>query len=240
MLNAEETILYLRKAKAGDADAKEILLQNNVLLIKSIIKRFKNKGVDYDDLYQLGCVGFLKAIKNFDEKFGVVFSTYAVPMIIGEVKRFLRDDGTIKVSRMIKSQAILINRYIQSRNAENGETPTLDEISVALNMEREDVVLALDSAKMPLSLSGTIDDGSDDKKVELVDKLPSNEREDDMVDKILLRSMIEKLPERERKVIIMRYHRDNTQSEIAEALGVSQVQISRIENKIIKQFKSQI
>lgn len=240
MLNAEETILYLRKAKAGDADAKEILLQNNVLLIKSIIKRFKNKGVDYDDLYQLGCVGFLKAIKNFDEKFGVVFSTYAVPMIIGEVKRFLRDDGTIKVSRMIKSQAILINRYIQSRNAENGETPTLDEISVALNMEREDVVLALDSAKIPLSLSGTIDDGSDDKKVELVDKLPSNEREDDMVDKILLRSMIEKLPERERKVIIMRYYRDNTQSEIAEALGVSQVQISRIENKIIKQFKSQI
>lgn len=240
MLNAEETILYLRKAKAGDADAKEILLQNNVLLIKSIIKRFKNKGVDYDDLYQLGCVGFLKAIKNFDEKFGVVFSTYAVPMIIGEVKRFLRDDGTIKVSRMIKSQAILINRYIQSRNAENGETPTLDEISIALNMEREDVVLALDSAKMPLSLSGTIDDGSDDKKVELVDKLPSNEREDDMVDKILLRSMIEKLPERERKVIIMRYYRDNTQSEIAEALGVSQVQISRIENKIIKQFKSQI
>lgn len=240
MLNAEETILYLRKAKAGDADAKEILLQNNVLLIKSIIKRFKNKGVDYDDLYQLGCVGFLKAIKNFDEKFGVVFSTYAVPMIIGEVKRFLRDDGTIKVSRMIKSHAILINRYIQSRNAENGETPTLDEISVALNMEREDVVLALDSAKMPLSLSGTIDDGSDDKKVELVDKLPSNEREDDMVDKILLRSMIEKLPERERKVIIMRYYRDNTQSEIAEALGVSQVQISRIENKIIKQFKSQI
>ena len=240
MLNAEETILYLRKAKAGDADAKEILLQNNVLLIKSIIKRFKNKGVDYDDLYQLGCVGFLKAIKNFDEKFGVVFSTYAVPMIIGEVKRFLRDDGTIKVSRMIKSQAILINRYIQSRNAENGETPTLDEISTALNMEREDVVLALDSAKMPLSLSGTIDDGSDDKKVELVDKLPSNEREDDMVDKILLRSMIEKLPERERKVIIMRYYRDNTQSEIAEALGVSQVQISRIENKIIKQFKSQI
>ena len=240
MLNAEETVLYLRKAKAGDADAKEILLQNNVLLIKSIIKRFKNKGVDYDDLYQLGCVGFLKAIKNFDEKFGVVFSTYAVPMIIGEVKRFLRDDGTIKVSRMIKSQATLINRYIQSRNAENGEAPTLDEICSALNMEREDVVLALDSAKMPLSLSGTIDDGSDDKKVELVDKLPSNEREDDMVDKILLRSMIEKLPERERKVIIMRYYRDNTQSEIAEALGVSQVQISRIENKIIKQFKSQI
>lgn len=240
MLNAEETISYLRKAKAGDSEAKEILLQNNVMLIRSIIKRYKNKGVEYDDLYQLGCVGFLKAIKNFDEKFGVVFSTYAVPMIVGEVKRFLRDDGTIKVSRMIKSQAQNINRYIQSRSAENGEPPTLDEICVALNMEREDVVLALDSSKMPLSLSQSADDGSDDKKSELIDKLPAGEREEDMVDKILLRSMIEKLPEREKKVIIMRYYRDNTQSEIAKALGVSQVQVSRIENKIIKQFKSQI
>ena len=103
MLNAEETLFYLRKAKAGDLGAKETLLGNNVLLIKSIVKRFTNKGVEYDDLYQLGCVGFLKAIKNFDEKFGVVFSTYAVPMIIGEIKRFLRDDGSIKVSRIIKS-----------------------------------------------------------------------------------------------------------------------------------------
>lgn len=240
MLNAEESVYYLRKAKEGDARAKEILLQNNVLLIKSIVKRFKNKGVEYDDLYQLGCVGFLKAIKNFDEKFGVVFSTYAVPMIIGEIKRFLRDDGTIKVSRIIKSQALSINRYIQSRHAENGEPPTLDEICAALNMEREDVILALDSSKIPLSLSESVDDGSGDKKIELIDKIPSNEKEDDMIDKILLKSMIERLPERERKVIIMRYYRDNTQSEIAEALGVSQVQISRIENKIIKQFKSQI
>ena len=141
---------------------------------------------------------------------------------------------------MIKSQAQNINRYIQSRSAENGEPPTLDEICVALNMEREDVVLALDSSKMPLSLSQSADDGSDDKKSELIDKLPAGEREEDMVDKILLRSMIEKLPEREKKVIIMRYYRDNTQSEIAKALGVSQVQVSRIENKIIKQFKSQI
>ena len=240
MLNAEETLFYLRKAKAGDLGAKETLLGNNVLLIKSIVKRFTNKGVEYDDLYQLGCVGFLKAIKNFDEKFGVVFSTYAVPMIIGEIKRFLRDDGSIKVSRIIKSQARNINRFIEEKCTDGGEPPTLDEICAALNMEREDVVLALDSSKMPLSLSETVDDGSGDKSIELIDKIPSSEKEDDMIDKILLKSMIERLPERERKVIIMRYYRDNTQSEIAEALGVSQVQISRIENKIIKQFKSQI
>lgn len=240
MLNAEETLFYLRKAKAGDLGAKETLLRNNVLLIKSIVKRFTNKGVEYDDLYQLGCVGFLKAIKNFDEKFGVVFSTYAVPMIIGEIKRFLRDDGSIKVSRIIKSQARNINRFIEEKCTDGGEPPTLDEICVALNMEREDVVLALDSSKMPLSLSETVDDGSGDKSIELIDKIPSSEKEDDMIDKILLKSMIERLPERERKVIIMRYYRDNTQSEIAEALGVSQVQISRIENKIIKQFKSQL
>lgn len=240
MLNAEETLFYLRKAKAGDLGAKETLLGNNVLLIKSIVKRFTNKGVEYDDLYQLGCVGFLKAIKNFDEKFGVVFSTYAVPMIIGEIKRFLRDDGSIKVSRIIKSQARNINRFIEEKCTDGGEPPTLDEICATLNMEREDVVLALDSSKMPLSLSETVDDGSGDKSIELIDKIPSSEKEDDMIDKILLKSMIERLPERERKVIIMRYYRDNTQSEIAEALGVSQVQISRIENKIIKQFKSQL
>lgn len=215
-------------------------MNNNVLLIKSIVKRFIGKGVEYDDLYQLGCVGFLKAIKNFDEKFGVVFSTYAVPMIIGEIKRFLRDDGTIKISRIIKSQAQTINRYVQERSASGGEPPTLDEICAALNMEREDVVLALDSTKMPLSLHESVDDGSGEKGVELIDKIPSPEKEDDMVDKILLKSLIEKLPEREKKVIIMRYYRDNTQSEIAEALGVSQVQISRIENKIIKQFKTEL
>ena len=240
MLDAEKTVYYLRKAKKGDKEAAAILLENNSLLIKSIIRRFKNKGVDYDDLYQLGCVGFLKAIKNFDEKFGVVFSTYAVPMILGEVKRFLRDDGCIKVSRIIKAQATKINRYIEEYSCKTGESPSVDEISAALSIDREDVVLALDSAKMPVSLYDATGENNGEKKTELIDRIPSEEREDDMVDKILLKSMIERLPPREKKIIIMRYYRDNTQSEIAEALGVSQVQISRIENKIIESFKKQI
>ena len=240
MLDAEKTVYYLRKAKKGDKEAAAILLENNSLLIKSIIRRFKNKGVEYDDLYQLGCVGFLKAIKNFDEKFGVVFSTYAVPMILGEVKRFLRDDGSIKVSRIIKSQAAKINRFVEDYSGRNGETPSVEEISAALSIEKEDVILALDSSKIPLSLYDSSVDNGDDKKMELIDRIPSDEREDDMIDKILLKSMIERLPPREKKIIIMRYYRDNTQSEIAEALGVSQVQISRIENKIIESFKKQI
>ena len=240
MLDAEKTVYYLRKAKKGDKEAAAILLENNSLLIKSIIRRFKNKGVEYDDLYQLGCVGFLKAIKNFDEKFGVVFSTYAVPMILGEVKRFLRDDGSIKVSRIIKSQAAKINRFVEDYSGRNGETPSVEEISAALSIEKEDDILALDSSKIPLSLYDSSVDNGDDKKTELIDRIPSDEREDDMIDKILLKSMIERLPPREKKIIIMRYYRDNTQSEIAEALGVSQVQISRIENKIIESFKKQI
>ncbi len=239
MLNAEQTVLYIRKAKLGDEKSKEILLENNTLLIKSIVNRYKNKGVEYDDLYQLGCMGFLKAINNFDESFGVVFSTYAVPMIMGEIKRFLRDDGSIKVSRIIKNNAKKISAYIDSHSFD-GNSPSIEEISKELNIDKEDVVLALDSSKMPLSLNENSDDGSGDKKVELIDKISETEREEDMVDKILIKSLIEKLPERERKIIYMRYYRDNTQSEIASALGVSQVQVSRIENKIIENLKSQI
>ncbi len=239
MLSPEETVLHIRKAKAGDNTSKEILLENNSLLIKSVIRRFKNKGVEYDDLYQLGCIGFLKAINNFDEQYGVRFSTYAVPMIIGEVKRFLRDDGAIKVSRVIKMNARAINKFIENYKGGGGDVPTVDEISASLNIDREDVILALDSSKMPLSLSEAIDDGND-KKLELIDKIASDDKEDDMVDKILLESVIDKLPPREKQIIIMRYYKDNTQSEIAEALGVSQVQISRIESKILKQIKEQI
>lgn len=240
MLSMEETLFYLRKAKEGDKSATEILLENNQLLIKSLIKRFKGKGVDYDDLFQLGCVGFLKAIKNFDESFGVVFSTYAVPMIIGEIKRFLRDDGTIKVSRLIKAQAQAINRFMENYTAEKGEPPTIEQISSELNIDKNEVVIALDSTKIPLSLSEPIDDKNGEKATELADRIASEEKEEDMVDKILLKSMINSLPPREKKIIIMRYYRDNTQSEVAKELGVSQVQVSRIESKIIKLFKSQI
>lgn len=239
MLSFEETINLIRDAKRGDNDSKEQLLLNNVLLIKSIVNRFKNKGVDYDDLYQLGCIGFLKAINNFDESYGVRFSTYAVPMILGEIKRFLRDDGEIKVSRLIKIQAMEITRFIEKRLREVGEEPTIDEIAKSLNITKEDVVFALDSSKMTVSLYETIEDG-EDKSQSLIDKIPSKFSVDEHVDKLYLKSLINSLNEREQKIIILRYFRDKTQGEVAKILGVSQVQVSRLEMKILKKLKDKV
>ena len=237
MLSFEETLALIRNAKKGDNHSKEELLLNNILLIKSIVNKFKNKGVDYDDLYQLGCIGFLKAINNFDESFGVRFSTYAVPMILGEIKRFLRDDGEIKVSRLIKIQALQINRFIESKQRERGEEPTVEEISNALNLSKEEVVLAIDSSKMPVSLYETIEDG-EDKGQSLIDKIPSTFTEEQQVDKLYLKSLISTLTEREQKIIMLRYFRDKTQGEVAKILGVSQVQVSRLETKILNKLKS--
>ncbi len=237
MLNQQQTIEYIRQAKKGDEIAKEVLLSHNVNLIKSIVKRFLGKGVEYDDLYQLGCLGFIKAINNFDEKYDVMFSTYAVPMIMGEIKRFMRDDGAIKVSRAIKVLAVKINRYVEEFRVKNDYSPTVEELAEHFNIEKEDVVFALDSSKYPLSLN-SVDTDDEDKNIELIDRLPANEDPDEMIDKLMLKTMIERLPERERKIIILRYFRDKTQSEIACELGVSQVQVSRLENKIIEKLKS--
>lgn len=236
MLSFEETILHIRKAKMGDNQSKEILVKNNVLLIKSIVNRFRNKGVDYDDLFQLGSLGLLKAIYNFDEKFGVKFSTYAVPMIIGEIKRFLRDDGEIKVSRIIKMQAINISRFIENYVKENGVEPTVDEISKSLGIERQEVVFAIDSTKLTVSLYEPVNDG-DDKTQTLIDKIPSNFTEDDYVDKLFLKKLISNLTPREQQIIHLRYFKDKTQGEVAKILGVSQVQVSRLENKILNNLQ---
>lgn len=237
MLSFEETIFHIRKAKLGDNESKEILIKNNVLLIKSIVNRFRNKGVDYDDLFQLGSVGLLKAIYNFDEKFGVRFSTYAVPMIIGEIKRFLRDDGEIKVSRIIKMQAINISRFIENYLKEKGVEPTVEEISKGLNIDKEEVVFAIDSTKLTVSLYEKVNDG-EDKSQTLIDKIPSNFTEDDYVDKLFLKNLISKLTLREQQIIHLRYFKDKTQGEVAKILGVSQVQVSRLETKILTKLKS--
>ncbi len=236
MLSFEETINHIRRAKNGDNSSKEILLKNNVLLIRSLVSRFKNKGVDYDDLFQLGCIGFLKAINNFDESFNVRFSTYAVPMILGEIKRFLRDDGEIKVSRLIKLQATEIARFVERYQKDNGIEPSLEVISAELNIDKEDVVLALGSSKMPVSIYETMEDGNEGG-VSLIDKLPSPYSEDEHVDALYLKSLISKLDSRERKIIILRYFRDKTQGEVAKILGVSQVQVSRLEMKILDKLR---
>lgn len=230
MLQQDETENLIKLAQSGDEDAKARLITENSPLIKSIIRRYKGRGIEYDDLYQLGCVGFLKAIKNFSFDFNVRFSTYAVPMITGEVKRYLRDDGYIKVSRSVKSDAAKINAYIEKFRGENGETPSVDALSAHFGIEPQEIVFILDSAKMPVSLyDGTEDDGSRP----IIEKLTSTENEDDSIDRIMLKDMIRTLPERDRKIILLRYFRGSTQCEVARILGVSQVQISRLENRIL-------
>ncbi len=235
MLSNEEILDYIRKAKQGDENAKETIFQNNAPLIKSIVKRFKNKGVEYDDLFQIASIGFLKAVNNFDESFGVKFSTYTVPMIIGEIKRYIRDNGAIKVSRTLKILANKINKYIDEFQSENGEAPSIEVIAEKFEITSEEVVIALDSAKMPLSIYDKFDDEDDGQ--ELIEKIPYIDNEETMITKIHISNIIDELEEREKKIIILRYFRDKTQSEIAETLGVSQVQVSRLENKIIDKIR---
>lgn len=234
MLDFETTMGLIDKAQLGDEDAKAQLISNNSPLIKSVIRRYRGKGVDYDDLYQLGCIGFLKAIKNFSSKFQVKFSTYAVPMIAGEVKRFMRDDGYIKVSRSTKTLASKIGYFVERYKNENSESPNIETIAKEFNLEPQDAVFAMDSVRYPLSLYDKTDD---EHSQALMDKLASKENTDDTLDKMILKDIIKSLDDRERKIILLRYYRDKTQSEVARVLKVSQVQISRLESKILEKIK---
>ena len=239
MLEQSETLRLIALAKQGDGAAKETLLVENTPLLKSIINRYRNKGVEYDDLFQLASMGFIKAINNFDTKFEVKFSTYAVPMIAGEIKRFLRDDGYIKVSRSLKVLSVKINRYIASFRGESEREPTVEEIAEHFGVETSDVLFAMDSAKLPISIYDRTDD-QDEKSKSYIEKLAAKESGEDVVNKLLLKDVINELDAREKKIVILRYFRDMTQSEIAREMGVSQVQVSRLEVKILAKIKEKM
>lgn len=234
-MEKEETLNLISLAQNGDRSASERLITENSPLIKSVIRRYKNKGVEYDDLYQLGCVGFIKAIRNFSAEYGVRFSTYAVPMIAGEVKRFLRDDGPVKVSRGTKTMAIKIARFVEQYKHEKGESPTVEAISHEFGIEPQEAVFVMDSCKYPLSIY----DSNDDSSRTIEDKLQTGENEDDKLDKMMLKKILAELPPRDKKIILLRYFADKTQSDVARVLNVSQVQISRLESKIISKIRSE-
>lgn len=236
MIDNQETSELVRLAQNGDDLAKEKLISFNAPLIKSIVKRYLNKGIEYDDLYQLGALGFVKAINNFDTNFNVKFTTYAVPMIAGEIKRFLRDDGSIKVSRSIKHTWIRVKNFINEYQQQYGKSPTIETISNELEISKNDLVLAMEASNAPLSLN----EHSTDDDLSLIDKVSDNFSVDKFLNKLTMREMIENLTAREKQIIIMRYYLDKTQSEIAKELGVSQVQVSRIENKVLKDLKKEI
>lgn len=234
MLENDQILELVGRAKEGDKEAKGKLLEENSHLIKSVIKRFKDKGVEYDDLYQIGCMGFLKAIKNFDSSFNVKFSTYVVPMVIGEVKRFMRDDGSIKVSRALKTLNLQINKYVASAG---GREVTVEELAKHFGVDEQEIVLAMESSHRPVSLSTPLDD--EDGSGSIADRI---ENEDDAGDKMLnniaLKELVSGLEERDKKIIMLRYFFDKTQSEIAQKLNISQVQVSRLENKILENLKN--
>ena len=239
MLDNADVLELVAKAQQGDQDAKTVLIDENSPLIKSVIKRFTNKGIEYEDLYQLGCIGFLKAIKNFNAEFGVKFSTYVVPMVIGEIKRFLRDDGMVKVSRALKSLNLQINKYIETFTNDNARSPTIEEIAQNFNLETQEIVMAMDSSKMPVSLYSPIEE--DSEPLNLIDRIEADEDSSSkLVDSIALKELIKGLNGRDKKIIILRYYFDKTQSEIARELDISQVQVSRLENKILQSFRNKL
>lgn len=237
MLDYDVTLELIKKAQSGDEEAKNQLVSENIPLIKSVIKRFKFKGIEYDDLFQLGSVGFIKAIRNFDTSFNVKFSTYAVPMIAGEVKRFLRDDGVIKVSRSIKQKSLLIRKYVQEQK-QLGKSPTIEQIAKEFEIDSHEVVFVMESGYLPYSINEKYSDDESSNSIE--EKFSDDFSVEKIQDKIMIRDLISSLTAREKSIIIMRYYLDKTQSEIAKQLGVSQVQISRLENKILEKLKNKI
>lgn len=237
VLSHEETLELIGKSQNGDKTSEELLIRRNVGLISSIAKRFLNRGYEFEDLFQIGSIGLIKAIKNFDSKFDVKFSTYAVPMIMGEIKRFIRDDGIIKVSRSMKDIAKKSKIIKERMMKEIGREPTVAEIAEELGISPEDLAVAMDSMLSPEYLYDIIhqDDGS---PVYLIDKLGEDEDVDsEVTDKVALREVLDKLDPKARQIIILRYFKDKTQTEIAHMLGISQVQVSRIEKKVLSKMR---
>lgn len=237
LLGHDETIKLIQRSQNGDEYAKSTLVSHNLGLVKSVLKRFLNRGYDTEDLYQIGCMGLLKAIQKFDTSFEVRFSTYAVPMIMGEIRRFLRDDGIIKVSRSLKQIATTANMAKEKLTKELGRDPTLKELSDEINVEKEDIIMALDANTKPDYLYDVIHQ-SDGSPIHLIDKIPSNEGGLDIADNIALKEILRKLDSRERQIIVLRYFKDQTQKQIGDLLGISQVQVSRIEKKVLENMKN--
>lgn len=235
-----DTIDLIRKSKQGDKEARERVITENVGLVWSIVRRFLGRGHEAEDLYQIGCIGLMKAIDKFDLSFDVRFSTYAVPMITGEIKRFLRDDGMIKVSRSLKETAGKIRMVREHLESKNGRDPTIEEISQELQMSREEVVLALESGAEVESLYKTIYQG-DGNAIFLIDKIDQIADESStMVNKMALQEVINSLNDKEKNIIQLRYFKEKTQTEIAQQLGISQVQVSRLERKILKTMRERM
>ena len=229
----DHTIALIQKAHEGDKEAREQLVKENVGLIWSVVKRFYGRGTDAEDLFQIGSIGLLKAIDKFDLSYDVRFSTYAVPMISGEIKRFLRDDGMIKVSRSLKEMSYKLFQAREEMTAALGREPTIEELSLELHVEKEEIVQAMEAGGEVESIYKPIHQ-KEGSEIRLMDKLVEKEHQDDRIlYSMLLQQLLETLDKEERRLIYLRYFKNQTQSAVGKKLGISQVQVSRMEKKIM-------
>lgn len=233
----DHTIALIKKSHEGDKEARAQLVEENTGLVWCIVKRFYNRGAEAEDLFQIGSIGLLKAIDKFDLSYDVKFSTYAVPMISGEIKRFLRDDGILKVSRSIKENQYKICKMREELEKKLGREPDLRELSDAMDMPMEELAMTLESAAEVDSIYKTVYQG-DGTDLQLVDRLPEKEdRHEKLLNRIFLEEILEKLEGEEKRLIVFRYFQDMTQTEVAKKMGMSQVQISRMEKRILKKLR---
>ena len=236
----EETSVLIERSHAGDKRAREVLVENNLGLVHHIVKRFTGRGYDPEDLFQIGCIGLMKAIDKFDLQFDVKFSTYAVPMISGEIKRFLRDDGMVKVSRSVKENGWKITQARERLQYVLGREPTLQELQQETGLEIDEMVLALEAGSEVESIYKSVFQ-SDGNEIYLIDQLvgEANEKEY-LLNQLLVKQLMEELQGEEKELILLRYFQDKTQVEIARRLGISQVQVSRLEKKILQKMREKV
>lgn len=236
VMSQEQTARLIKAAQDGDRDAREELFQANMGLIYLVMERFKGTRYEFEDLFQIGAIGLIKAIERFDFNFNVRFSTYAVPMIIGEIKRFLRDDGMLKVQRSLKELHQRVKWAEEKLRAELDREPTIGEIGDLLGIEKEEIVLALEACQSPASIFDLLSNQEKDK-LKVIDTIGDDFQKEDFLERIALREALDKLDYREKEIVLRRFFKDETQMSIANDMGISQVQVSRIERFALKRLR---
>lgn len=238
----DNDVKIIERAQNGNKDDMTELIENNNGLIWSIVRRFNGRGYDIEDLYQIGCIGFIKAIQRFDTSFEVRLSTYAVPYILGEIKRYIRDDGPIKISRSIKELNVKINEIQKEYFNKYGKEISLEEISKKLRISKEEITMALDSTKPVDSIENTqYRDNKTDKTISILEKLSTGRDEQtEITNKLVIKNLINELDKREKEIIMLRYYKQKTQMQVSKILGITQVQVSRIERKVLDNMKRKL
>ena len=240
VLKGEETQALLRRVKEGDMAAREALIQGNLRLVLSVIQKFTNRGENADDLFQVGCIGLIKAIDNFDVNLNVKFSTYGVPMIVGEIRRYLRDNSSMRVSRSMRDTAYKVLQAKEAYLAKHQKEPTVEEIAQIIGIRREDVVFALDAILEPVSLYEPVYSDSGDA-ICVIDQVKDNKNTDERwTERIALKEAVGHFTERERKILSMRFFQGKTQMEVSTEIGISQAQVSRLEKNALRQIRKEL